>query len=88
MDLTSQLVSTEIHEKCLHPSGEAFLSLFNPTRNGMHKVFSPYAVSRHLLSFTVLFLNKISSAFVGDVISWMGITDEKEEGVWLQTKDK
>jgi hypothetical protein len=22
MDLTSQLVSTEIHEKCLHPSGE------------------------------------------------------------------
>jgi hypothetical protein len=23
MDLTSQLVSTEIHEKCLHPSGES-----------------------------------------------------------------
>jgi hypothetical protein len=26
MDLTSQLVSTEIHEKCLHPSGETFLA--------------------------------------------------------------
>ncbi len=86
MDLTSQLVSTEIHEKCLHPSGEPFLALFNPTRNGMHKVFSPYAVSTHLPSFIVVFLNKISS--VGDVISWMGITDEKEEGVWLQTKDR
>jgi hypothetical protein len=52
----------------------------------MHKVFSPYAESTSLSSFIVVFLNRISS--VGDVISWMGITDEKEEGVWLQTKDR
>jgi hypothetical protein len=55
----------------------------------MHKVFSPYAVRTHLpsLSFIVLFLNE-NIFSVGDVISWMGITDEKEEGVWLQTKDR
>jgi hypothetical protein len=30
MDLTSQLVSTEIHEKCLHPSGETSPDSLSP----------------------------------------------------------
>ncbi len=38
--------------------------------------------------FLVISLHELSSASAGDVISWMGITDEKEEGVWLQTKDR